>query len=368
MNSTLNSRTLLSQQKLENTIILIRKISICIIAVILTAILFGQGFVQGNATVIKEGSGSSAVFTVNGIDSSAEEIYNEKYTLKNGKYKVSDLSSRAIGGATLDMACAAYGGLTSFDRTLLTIDTKADSPYWSTLDTVYTSISAVGCGLALFWCMLELIEKASQGHITGEFVLQLAIKFTIAAVVIAEGGEIAKGVINLANGVANDMLTDGFGAAETGMSDKEFVKVYYDVKKAGWLGCIGVMIPLILPAIAMKVCTIIIFALLAGRILEVAVRYIFFPIGASDIFSHGMGSPGFRYVKKLFGAALQGIAMYAVVFVGGILMNNADKIVGEAATTTAGGVVITAIWPIIVGFSMVGAMLKVSSIVNDIAG
>lgn len=368
MNLALNSGTLLSQQKLENTIILIRKISICLIAAILTVILFGQGFTQGNATVIKKGSGSSAVFSVNGIDSTAEETYNEKYTLKNGDYKVSDLSSRAIGGATLDMACAAYGGLTSFDRTLLIIDTKADSPYWSTLDTVYTSISAVGCGLALFWCMLELIEKASQGHITGEFILQLAIKFTIAAVVIAEGGEIAKGVIELANGVANDMLKKGFGAAETGMSDKEFVKVYYDVKKAGWLGCIGVMIPLILPAIAMKVCTIIIFALLAGRILEVAVRYIFFPIGASDIFSHGMGSPGFRYVKKLFGAALQGIAMYAVVFVGGILMNNADKIVGAAATTTAGGVVITAIWPIIVGFSMVGAMLKVSSIVNDIAG
>jgi hypothetical protein len=343
------SSNLLSQQKIENTINLIRKISICIIVVVLAAIIFGQGFTQSEAAVIKEGSGSSAVFKVGGAE-----------------YKVADLRNKVFGGAVLDLACAAYGGLTAFDTEVLQINTTAS--YWSSIDAVYGAISSVGAGLALLWCMLELIEKSSQGHITGEFILQLGIKFTIAAVVIAEGGEIAKGVINLANGVTGDML-GGFNSAAAGSTlDARFVEVYNDIKNAKVFACVGAMIPLLLPAIIMKLCTIIMFALLAGRILEVAVRYIFFPIGASDVFTHGMGSPGFRYIKKLFGAALQGIAMYAVVYVGMLLMNNADDVIGSAASTTVGGVVIDAVFPIIVAVSIIGAMLKVSSIVNDIAG
>lgn len=362
MNALLKANNLLSQKKLENTIILIKKIAICIIAVVLTVIIFGQGFTQGNALVVKEGSGYSAEFTVNGIGTNTEE-YNG-HTLQDGTYKVSDLNNRPLGGAVLDLACAAYGGLTSFDTSVLQINTTA--PYWNSIDAVYNSIAAVGSGLALFWCLLELIEKASQGHITGEFVLQLGIKFTIATIVIVSGPEIAKGVIELANKITSDMLNNGFGTATaTSGADKEFLKVYWDIKKSSWLGCIGAMFPLFLPAVMMKICTIIIFALLAGRIIEVAVRYIFFPIGASDIFSHGMGSPGFRYVKKLFGAALQGIAMYAVVFVGSTLISNANLIVGTAANSKVGGVVITAVFPIIVGISMIGAMLKVSSIIND---
>ncbi len=346
------SNNLLSQQKIENTITLMRKISICIIAAILTVIVFGQGFTQSNAAVTKQGSGTSAVYTTKGTD-----------------YPVSHLRNQVFGAAVLDMAYSAYGGgLTAFQRDLLIIDTNPDG-YWGAIQTAYDSIAAVGMGLALLWCMLELIEKSSQGHITGEFVLQLGIKFTIAAVVISEGGEIARGVINLANGVTNDILDNAFttSSSEYTALDEMFVNVYRDIKDANIFGCIGAMFPLILSSLMMKICTIIIFGLLAGRILEVGVRYMFFPIGASDVFTHGMGSPGFRYVKKLFAASLQGIAMYAVVFIGQMLMSSAGSVVGST-TTLAGGLVVQAIWPIIVGFSVIGAMLKVSSIVNDIAG
>ena len=346
----LKPNNLFSQRKLENTITLMRKIAICIIAVILTVIVFGQGFTQSNAAVTKTGSGTNAIYTTKGTD-----------------YPVSHLRNRVFGAAVLDMAYSAYGGgLTAFQSDLLVIDTNAS--YWGTIQRAYDSIAAIGAGLALLWCMLELIEKSSQGHITGEFILQLGIKFTIATVVISEGGAIAEGVINLANGVTND-LAGAFttSASEFTQLDQMFIDVFNDIKEANIFGCIGAMFPLILSALMMKICTIIIFALLAGRILEVGVRYMFFPIGASDVFTHGMGSPGFRYVKKLFAASLQGIAMYAVVFIGQMLMSSAGSVVGST-TTLAGGLVVQAIWPIIVGFSVIGAMLKVSSIVNDIAG
>lgn len=353
MGLALYSNNLFSQRKLENIINLIRKIVTCLIVVVLAVIVLGQGFTQSNAAVTKQGSGTSATYITNGIE-----------------YPVSDLRNRVFGAAVLDMAYSAYGGgLTAFQKDLLIIETDPiKAPYWGTLQTAYNSIAAVGAGLALLWCMLELIEKSSQGHITGEFFLQLVIKFTIAAVVINEGGRIAEVVINLANEITYT-LSDAFTTSSTEYTklDEMFVNVYNDIKDANIFGCIGAMFPLILSALMMKICTIIIFALLAGRILEVGVRYMFFPIGASDVFTHGMGSPGFRYVKKLFAASLQGIAMYAVVFIGQMLMSSAGSVVGST-TTLAGGLVVQAVWPIIVGFSVIGAMLKVSSIVNDIAG
>lgn len=359
MGLALYSNNLFFQQKLENRINLIRKIVTCLIVVVLAVIVFGQGFTQSNALITKSGSGSNAVYTAVNKEGETETI------------EVKKLTSSVFGGVVLDMAYSAYGGgLTSFNKNLLKIETDpTNAPYWATLDAAYGAISSIGCGLALLWCLLELIDKASQGHITGEFFLQLGIKFTIAAVVISSGDIIAKGVIELANEITDILAEEAFTSTNKSSAlDQMFIDTYNDIKKAHVIGCMGAMIPLLVSSLMTKICTIIIFALLVGRILEVGVRYMFFPIGASDIFTHGMASPGFRYVKKLFAAALQGIAMYAIVFIGQVLMVSAGTVIGNSTETLAGGLLVEAVWPIIVLFSTIGAMLKVSSIVNDIAG
>lgn len=349
MDLTLKPNTLLSQKRIEDTINTFRKIVTCIIVVILTVIVFGQGFTQADAAIEKKSDGSNDIYTVaTGGTTKTLESKNLKAT--------------TMGRVVLDLAYTVYGGFDSLGTGALTIDTSSTT-YWQYAESAYDAISAVGAGLAFLWCLLELIEKSSSGHITGEFVLQLGIKFTIAAVVISEGGAVARGVINLANAITTDVVSGmgtGDGADALGA---EFIKVYEEIEDANFFGCLGPMFSLVLPAVMVKVSTIIIWALLAGRLIEVAVRYIFFPIGASDVFSHGMGSPGFRYIKKLFGASLQGLAMYLVVQIGVALMaSDASTLLGVDGTVAG------PIFKVIVMFSTIGAMLKVSSIVNDIAG
>lgn len=344
MDLTLKPNTLLSQKRIEDTINTFRKIVTCLIIAVLSVIVFGQVFTQANAAITKTGEGKNAVYNVGST------------TLKAG-----DLNNATFGSVVLDLAYTVYGELTNLGTDALTIDTNS-STYWTYAENAYDAIASVGAGLAFLWCLLELIEKSSSGHITGEFVLQLGIKFTIAAVVISEGGAVAKGVINLANAITTDMVT-GMTPSGTTAFDTEFTNIYNEIKDANWFGCLGPMFSLILPAVMVKLCTIIIWGLLAGRLIEVAVRYIFFPIGASDVFTHGMGSPGFRYIKKLFGASLQGVAMYIVVQIGVALMaSSAQDILGTDAAIAG------PIFKVIVMFSTIGAMLKVSSIVNDIAG
>lgn len=339
------------QQKLENSINLIRKITMCFIVVVLFFTVFIAPMTRADAIITKTGSGKNAVFT----DSAGNE------------YKVSEMNSKVIGGnVVLDMAQSIYGGMSNFGADILKVNLNAS--YWTQgVMPAYNALVAVGVGLALCWCLMELIEKASAGHVTGEFLLQLGIKFTIAAVVVSEGGHIAEYLVQFGNGVV-DLVTGSIVAGSSSGLDNLFADVYNDIKNSGFMACIGYIFQLILPAMMMKICTIIMFALLAGRLIEIGVRFIFFPIGAADVFTHGMGSPGFRYMKKLAGAAMQGVAMYVVMYIGMFLMANPTEVFGSGGLSSGVGAILGPVFTVIVAISMIGGMLKVSSIINDITG
>lgn len=347
--------SLLSQRNLENTITIIRKIVICTVVVLLTVLIFGSSFTQSEALVEKRTDTNGDVYYV---ATGYEPMY------------VKNLHSKTFGGVVLDLACSVYGGGFGFlAKGALKIN--IDAPFFVTAIGVYDSIAAIGAGLALFWCILALIDKASTGHVTGEFLLELGIKFTIAALIISEGKEIAKGLIGFANGLATTIYgnPEASEAGTASSTDALFYGVYTQIEKAGIFDCIGTIIPLLLSSLMMKLCTIIMCALLVGRLIDVSIRFMFFPIGASDVFSQGLSSPGFRYMRRLLASALQGVVMYSAVIIGASLMSqNVSELFGSAGTHTVGGVLLSGIWPLITGISTVGAMLKVSSIANDIVG
>lgn len=361
MNLLIKPNNLLNQRKLEETIIITKRIFMIVVTALIVMVSIGSYFNPANASIISEsykdaGGKTYYTYTVTGHD----------------KIDTKDLHAPTTGGAVLALASAAYGGMNSVESGILRINTNDDSPVWTTLSGVYGILSAMGCGLALFWCMLSLIDQASHGHITGEFFLTLAIKFTIAAIVIDEGATIANGMIGISNEIID--LICGEGAikgltATSSATDELFWGVYTNIKDANMFDCISTMLPLLLSAFMMKIGMIILYVLLAGRLIEVGIRYMFFPIGASDIFSSGIHSPGFRYMKKLAASALQGMVMYAAVIVGQTIMAVGSKdILGLEGKAAIVGVALDSIWPLIVLFSTIGAMLKVSSIANDVMG
>lgn len=344
--------SLLSQKNFENTIIIIRKIVICVVVVLLTVLMFGSGFTRSEALVEKKTDADGNVYyEATGF----EPMY------------VKDLHNKTFGGAVLDLACSVYGGGFSFlARGALEVNINA--PFFVTAKGIYDSLKPIGAGLALFWCILALVDKASTGHITGEFLLELGIKFTIAALIISEGREIAEGLIGFANGIAGT-ISGKLVSGEASGTDALFHGVYAQIEKAGIFDCLGAILPLLLSSLMMKLCTIIMCALLVGRLIDVSIRFMFFPIGASDVFSQGLSSPGFRYMRRLVASALQGVVMYSAVIIGASLMTqDVSELFGSAGTHTVGGVLLSGIWPLITGISTVGAMLKVSSIANDIVG
>ena len=100
-----------------------------------------------------------------------------------------------------------------------------------------------------------------------------------------------------------------------------------------------------------------------GRIIEAGIRFAFMPIGVSDAFTHGISSPGVRYIKKFFAVCLQGAVIYAIIIVGASMMGQVSS-GGSFGFLSHFGI----ITQLVIAFSMIGAMLKSQSIINDVAG
>lgn len=335
--------TTLSTLKAENTIIKIRKYIVCFLVVFLLTTIIGTIVNTPEAATVS-GSG-----------------YNTVYKLSDGtELKVNSMQNRVFGGAVMKFAYWLYGDqLASLGSSkLLTIDTT--SKYWTAISDVYDTVAAVGVGIALLFCLMDLIDKFQMSQVSNEFMLKLGIRFTLICLLVGESGTIATGMIGLANGLLNDIVTAVSGTGS--LSDSVIKEIYERCEHANFLTCLGELMELLVPALIMLICYILMYALLAGRLIEVSVRYVLFPIGVADAFSHGLSSPGMRYIKKLFAVAFQGAGMYLVVVVGTALMGMRTEIIGSSNP------VLDAVFPVIIGITMVGAMLKVSSIIDDVAG
>ena len=58
------------------------------------------------------------------------------------------------------------------------------------------------------------------------------------------------------------------------------------------------------------------------RVLDIAVRVIFAPVGAPDVLISGTRGSGWRYLKNLFASCLQGGVVIAIFYVYSMIMNS----------------------------------------------
>lgn len=342
--------SLYNQKKIEDTIKLLKKIFTCIfVTILICSIIFGS------ISIIAAGS--------NYIKISYDEGHSV-YTVPGGNtYALKSFTHPIASEAPMFLVFCVYGNLLASlgQSGAFSFEDNAETePIWNVFNNLYGTLSAVGAGLALLWCLLELIEKASGGHITGEFILQLGIKLTIATVVIMEGSNIARGLIDMGNGVIT-LFTDAVETSESDGAFALFTEVADTVSQAGIFDILFTALNILIPALFMIVAYVLALAIMAGRIIELGIRFIFFPIGAADVFTHGVGSPGFRYMKKLMACAMKGGAMYIIILVGTELMIH-PGITGASAEG------LNWISQVVIGLSMLGAMLKVDSILSDVAG
>ena len=276
-----------------------------------------------------------------------------------------------------------YGGLPGMLASVNIWTINPDAAYFEFFSSVTTELSSVGIGLGVIWVMLDLIEKAQMDQMTPEVIIRWGIKLITMVMIVSNTSALAKGIIGAANDITQKVVKVGSGGESSAVGT-----LYNELKTAGFIRQTTIMLEVLIPAIAIIVCFVIMLALIYSRIIEVGIRMCFMPIGVSDAFTHGINSPGMRYIKKFFAVCLQSAVLFMILFIGLQIMagtaaggpsavdglQNAGAGIFSYFAAPADSTLIIFFtifgWlgDIVVMIAMIGAMLKSQQIVNDIAG
>lgn len=249
-------------------------------------------------------------------------------------------------------ASGKFAGSLSEGR-FLKIDTESE--YWNVYLQWYDVFAGIGAGMAVVWLLLDLLEKIQLEQLSYEVILKMIIRLMCTVYLISHGPDILEKVIEFGNRAAE---TVGSAASST---LPDYMSMAQEVADMGFFRCLGEMAELIVPALSMIAALILMYVIVVGRMVEIGIRTSFAPLGMADAFSHGLNSPGMRYLKKYAAVCLQG-AVLAVILLAGTYIEN---FVTESAAGIPGFSVIAQ--PVIM-FSMLGLMIKSQTIINDIAG
>lgn len=290
----------------------------------------------------------SSLFSIFAFAATADDYINA----------VGGVWTSALGKFTFKCYFWVYGGLyesvTSSKGFL--IDTT--SSYWAGFTNIYDVISTAGVLLAILWVVLDLIEKAQFDNLTPEIMVRFFIKFIIAMMLIQNAPDLMTKIIDMGNYLMQQVVSGATGGA--GALDPNMLDIADEISKTSFLKCIGRLLELIVPFIFTIIGIVLMYVLIFGRILELGVRFMFTPIGIADVFTHGISSPGMRYIKKFGAVALQGAVMIAILIAGTRLAQEVNS-----------GYVVEGLdffVQIIVLLSMLGAMMKSQQVANDIMG
>lgn len=291
----------------------------------------------------------SSLFSIFAFAATADDYINA----------VGGVWTSALGKFTFKCYYWVYGGLyeSVSSSSYFLIDTSAS--YWAGFTSIYDVLSTTGILLALLWVLLDLLEKAQFDNLTPEILVRFFIKFIIAMMLIQNAPDLMTKIIDIGNYLMQQVVSGATGGSATGLNPN-MLDVADEISKASFLKCIGRLLELIVPFIFTIIGIVLMYVLIFGRILELGVRFMFTPIGIADVFTHGISSPGMRYIKKFGAVALQGAVMVAILIAGTRL----------AQEVNAGGVIegLDFFVQIIVLLSMLGAMMKSQQVANDIMG
>lgn len=199
-------------------------------------------------------------------------------------------------------------------ETILAFDTSEPvfGAVFSAAETLYDSISLLGCIMVFVYFLLEIAEVQLNDGFTYESLTRHTLK-TLAAFMIIKNGFM---IIELGLNTCSDILQQVLVGATSDIN-KAFNAAtcpYYDC--AGEFlgmptGAIGVFIYYAIPGIVMDICFVILRVICWARVLDIMVRIILAPIGMSDFMHGGMSSNSVRYFKKLLSSVLQGACIVA---------------------------------------------------------
>lgn len=252
------------------------------------------------------------------------------------------------------------------------------------VENLYNTVAAIGFALSMFFWFLALADKLTKDRLTGYELVRSFVELMIAFAFITEGFTLFTGISEFATGIYTEMsgtvteLTplsrnyslffkdDEYGSAPVNSWTNDMpwddgtVIDTTNVKVHGWSGFVSLLAPVIevcfMAVLVQGGCALGV-AVMVSRMIQMGVYMIFSSIAIADLFHGGvMSSPGFRFLKKFFAICLQGVIIWAIMYLTTSLQNSF-----LAASQNA-------IMLVVPSLIMVALILKSQQFANDIAG
>lgn len=245
-------------------------------------------------------------------------------------------------------------------KALLVFDIDKNSNLKSITDMaleIYGSVSILGGIIIFIYFLIDLAEITTEGKMTPDTFAHLIFRTFLAFFIIRNGGEFLVGGIKLASQLFNSF---SFGIANV-HSYPYTPKTcpFYELTNAGIklpITAIGIILENAIPFAVVVICKIILNVILWGRVLDIAVRIMFAPIGMADTMHGGLQSHGVIYFKKFMSVCLQGVVILGVLF--------CYNLIASTIRTSIAGWVGTAV----LGFTVIGMIKQTSNIAEELLG
>lgn len=223
------------------------------------------------------------------------------------------------------------------------------------INEYYKGLLPLGQMMVVIYILIEILQKTDRQSLTPEHFSRCLIKLFIAIIVMNMGFDILSAGINVASGIF-----DTIKEAPVNTKGSATSCIYDELGGTFSLfDAFAKYIQLFIPWLLLVVARLSISIVCWSRILDIAIRAMFAPIGMSDLVSEGMRGKGFKYLKKLISSALQGAVIIGVVKAYGII---------NKAVRDAGGIGEPWIIPVLLAFVVLSLTFKSKTVADDIVG
>lgn len=177
---------------------------------------------------------------------------------------------------------------------------------WHLVTYGYEAMQTIGFLIVILYFILEILDLTTKENFNLEQLLRMTIKLFIAILLITNGLDILKALINLSDGLISTLTWQ----QGSGLTAKN---LYYQVQPLSDFDAIFFPLTHLFDCIGLGLPAIIICFIVHGRVIEVCVRAVFAPLAIANIYEGGLNSSGMKYLKKFLALCLHGVFILACI-------------------------------------------------------
>ena len=187
------------------------------------------------------------------------------------------------------------------------------------ISSFYDILALIGTIILLLYFFLDLMTVSMNEGFTYDSLVKHGIKTILGIFIIQNGLQIITYGITVVNAIFDTVMLNGSSAANLlySPSNCPFHKLYYYDSFGTLCGNMWESICLIfsniIPCAAILISYVFVRVACWARVMDIAVRVIFAPIGMSDTLHGGLKSDGIRYLKRLLASVFSGAVLMGVL-------------------------------------------------------